>query len=145
MVMMINRIFFFKKASKSAVAMVFKSTVPVLLTLAFCVYGCGKKADLHKPIEQVKAEAQSMSASDLEKTAQAYAKEINAKKTELGKVTEELKKLSPKDLLSEKSKSIKDRASRIGSEIGELTGRYDVYARKFSEKGGDLSRIKLTA
>lgn len=125
--------------------MMIKSVLPVLLTLIFCVCGCGKKADLHKPIEQVKAEAQSMSASDLEKTARAYAKEITAKKTELGKVTEELKKLSPKDLLSEKSKSIKERASRVGSEIGELTGRYDVYARKFAEKGGDLSRISITA
>ncbi len=86
-----------------------------------------------------------MSASDLEKTAQAYAKEISVKKTELGKVTEELKKLSPKDLLSEKSQSIKERASRIGSEVGELTGRYDVYVRRFAEKGGDLSRIKIAA
>jgi len=122
-----------------------KAALPVLLMFALCAYGCGKKTDLHKPIEQVKSEVQSMSASDLEKTAQAYAKEISVKKAELGKVTDELKKLSPKDLLSEKSKSIKERASRIGSEIGELTGRYDVYARKFSEKGGDLARIKLAA
>lgn len=122
-----------------------KSVLPILLTLVLCAYGCGKKTDLHKPIEQVKAEAQTMSSSDLEKTAQAYAKEISVRKNELGKVTEELKKLSPKDLLSEKSKSIKERASRIGSEVGELTGRYDVYARKFAEKGGDLSRIKLAA
>lgn len=119
------------------------SVLAVLLTLVLCAYGCGKKTDLNKPIEQVKAEAQTMSAAELEKTAQAYVREINRKKAELGKVTEELKKLSPKDLLSEKSKSIKERASRIGSEAGELTGRYDVYARKFAEKGGDLSRIKL--
>lgn len=116
----------------------------VLALTASVFSGCAKKADPHKPIEQVKSEAQSMSVKDLEQTAQAYARAVNVKKSELGKVTEELKKLSPKDLLSEKSKAIKAQASAIGSEIGELTGRYEIYARKFAEKGGDLSRIKIT-
>ncbi len=115
----------------------------VLALAVFAAAGCGKKADAHKPIEQVQAEAQKMSASDLQGTAQAYAKAITAKKSELDKVTDELKKLSPKDLLSEKSKSIKERISSVSNEAGELSKRYEIYAREFQQKGGDLSKIKI--
>lgn len=115
----------------------------ILVLAAFAAAGCGKKADAHKPIEQVQAEAQKMSASDLQSTAQAYAKEITAKKSELNKVTDELKKLSPKDLLSEKAKSIKERISSVSNDAGELSKRYEIYARELQQKGGDLSKIKI--
>ena len=111
----------------------------VLTLVVFTVVGCGKKADANKPIEQVKTEAQAMSAADLQKTAEAYAKEITSKKSEMTKTSEELKKLSPKDLLGEKAKSIKDRISALGSEASELTKRYEIYAREYKAKGGDVS------
>lgn len=115
----------------------------ILMIAVSAATGCGKKADAHKPVQQVRAEAEKMSVSDLQKTARAYAEAVRAKKSELAKVTEDLKKLSPKDLLSEKSKTIKDKASALGDEIGELTGRYEIYARKFTEKGGDVTKIKI--
>lgn len=105
--------------------------------------GCGPKADARKPVEQVQAEAAGMKVSQLESAAKAYARAVQAKRGELEKVTEELKKLPPKDLLSEKSHAIRERASALGTEAGELIKRYDIYARRLKELGGDVSKVKI--
>lgn len=113
---------------------------PLALGLAM---GCAKKADINKPVDQIQAEVQKMSAGDLEKNARAYAKEIAAKKGDIEKVKEQLKGISVKDLFGEKAKGIKDQVSRLGNELGQLSERYDIYAKKFAESGGDLSKIKI--
>ncbi len=117
------------------------STVSILGLI--CFFGCAKKADIKKPIEQIQAEVEKMSVKDLEVMANAYAKEILKEKSELNKLAEKMKDLSAKDLFSAKMKTIKDDVSKYSNEVMELTKRYNIYANKFQQLGGDVSKIKL--
>jgi len=114
-----------------------------LLSVAVLFSGCGKKADPNKPIEAVQQEAQAMSAGDLQKSAEAYAEAISEKKEDLEKETEKLKGLTPQEMLGDKGREFKDSMSKIGSEVQELTKRYEIYAQQFAAKGGDMSKIKV--
>lgn len=116
----------------------------VLFLAAAVLQGCGKKADTSKPIEQIQQEVQSMSKADLESSAKAYVNEITAKKSELEKIGAQLKSLSPTEIFGEKAKGIKDQLSGIQSEMSALTQRYEIYAKKYQEVGGDLSTIKIS-
>lgn len=120
----------------------FRMLLMGLAVVAF-VYGCGKKADTNKPVEQIKQEVQAMSLSDLESNAKAYAKEVEAKKPELEKIAAEMKTLSPTEIFSDKAKEIKSRLSSVQGEISALMERYQVYAQKYQETGGDVSKIKV--
>ncbi len=122
-----------------------KMFVPFLMCLAIAVIGtgCGKKADPNKPIDQVKAEVEKMSVSDLEATARAYAKEIAAKKGKVDEIQAKLKGLSPMEVLGEKGSKIRDEAAQVATQVSALTERYEVYASKFQQSGGDLSKIKI--
>lgn len=113
-----------------------------MLAVAF-VSGCAKKADTNKPVEQIKAEVEKMSISDLESNAKAYANEIIAKKSEIEKVADKVKALSPTELFGDKAKSLKDQMSQIGNDVSALTERYQIYAQKFQQSGGDVSKIKI--
>lgn len=114
----------------------------VLVSLVFA--GCGKKADTNKPVEQIKTEVQNMSLTDLEANAKAYAKEIASKKSEVEEISEQIKAFSVKDLLSEKAESIKSQMDQIGNQVSALTERYQLYADKFREKGGDIAKIQIS-
>lgn len=116
----------------------------LMVAVALNVWGCTKKADAAKPMDQVRAEAEKMTAADLEATAKAYASEIAAKKSDVEKIQAKLSGLSLQDMVGEKAKSIKDEASKVGQEISALTERYEVYAQKFQATGGDVSKIKLS-
>lgn len=118
----------------------FLSVLMVFLALA----GCGKKADTSKPVDQIKTEVQNMSLTDLEANAKAYAKEIASQKSEVEKISEQIKAFSVKDLLSEKADSIKAQMEQIGNQVSALTERYQVYADKFLEKGGDIAKIQIS-
>ena len=121
---------------------IFTTLLIALLSLT-TLYGCGKKADTQKPIEQVRAEAEKMSVSDLQSAAKAYADEIASKKTEAEKIQSQLKGLSVQDMLGEKGKSIKDQASALGQQVSALTERYQVYAQKYQSAGGDMAKIQI--
>ncbi len=116
----------------------------IVLLNVFALAGCGSQADSSKPIAEVKAEAEKMSVKDLEKRAQVYAEAIMDQKGEMSKVGDELKSLSPKDIMGEKGKSLKNEMSALSSQVTELTKRYDVYAKKYRELGGDASKIKIS-
>lgn len=113
------------------------------LIIAAVAFGCAKKADTSKTIEQIQQEVQNMNLSQLESTAKAYVSEIKGKQGELDKVKQELSTLSAKDLFSEKAGQIKDKVSAIGNDISALTQRYEVYVNKYRELGGDLSKVQI--
>lgn len=112
--------------------------------MALIFSGCGKKADPNKPIDQVQKEAQTMNVQDLQKNAEAYARAIQSKKSQLEKESEKLKSLSPKDMLSDKGKEFRDNMAKVGNDVQELTKRYEIYAQAFAQKGGDMSKIKIS-
>lgn len=117
--------------------------IAFLSVAVLTAFGCGKKADPNKPLDQVQAEADKMSAADLEATAQAYAKAIAEKKVEADKIQAEIGQLKVQELFSDKAKGIKDRAAKLGEEVSALTARYQIYASQFQAKGGDLSKIQI--
>lgn len=115
----------------------------VLLIAGAALQGCGKKADTQKPVDQIQQEVQSMSKADLESNAKAYVNEISSRKSELDKIASQLKSLSPTEMFGEKAKGIKDELSKVQSDLSALTQRYEIYAKKYQEVGGDVSAIKI--
>lgn len=114
----------------------------VLVLMGVALTGCSQ-VDSNKSIDEIKSEVEGMNVSQLESKASAYAKEISNKTADMEAVKKKLKELSPKDLLGEKAKEIKNDVSSIGSEITALTQRYNVYADQFKKLGGDLSKIQI--
>ena len=116
------------------------------LTLLACmvmIYGCGKKADPSKSVDQIKQEVQAMSVSDLESNAKAYVNEIMSRKSELDKIQAQLKSMSPTEIFGDKAKGIKGQLSNVQSELSALTQRYEIYAKKYQDLGGDPGKIKI--
>lgn len=122
-------------------------TLMSIFVAVFCVavlsFGCSKQADTSKSTEQVKAEASKMTLKDLEAETKVYADAMAGKKAEMEKLTDEMKKLSIQDLMGEKGKSIKERMTKIGSEVAALSERYQIYLKKYQELGGDLSKVQV--
>lgn len=106
-------------------------------------FGCGKKADPQKPMEQVEAEIQGMSVSDLESMMRSYADAFRDKRAGMEKLRDEIKRLAPDEVVGEKGREIRDRMKAHSVEAVELMKRYDRYARKFREAGGDPSEIDI--
>ena len=115
-----------------------------LLILAASIAGCSKRVDANKPLDQVQAEVQNMNLKQLESNARAYAKEITSKNSEVQKATQQIKTINPTEIFSEKAKGLKDQISKLGSEVSALSQRYEVYAKKFQELGGNLENIKVS-
>ena len=121
----------------------------ILCALLFVVLvpftsGCGKKADTSKSVDQIKTEVQRMSLGDLEANAKVYATEIVSKKSEVDKAADKMKSISPTELFGDKAKGLKDEISKLQSDLSALTQRYEVYAQKYSQMGGDVSKVKIS-
>jgi len=113
------------------------------LVIGVGLTGCSKKTDINKPVTDIEGEVQNMNLSQLQSNAQAYAKEIQSKQGDVEQVLSKVKELSPKDLLSDAAKNLKQEASQIKSDISALTQRYNIYAKKFKELGGDVAQISI--
>ena len=103
--------------------------------------GCGKKADENKPLSEVKAEAEAMSAEQLRAIATKYQEAIVAKKGEVEKFTAKLKDISVTEMLGAEAKEIKADVENINKSVTALRDRYQVYYQKLKEKGGDTSGL----
>lgn len=114
------------------------------LTLcALALVGCGKKADENKPISEVKAEAEKMSAEKLRDTALAYKDAIEAKKGDVEKITAKLKEIPITQMLGDEAKGLKADIDNLNKSVSALKERFNVYYGKLKEKGGDLSGLKI--
>ena len=114
------------------------------LTLcAFALLGCGKKADESKPVSEVKAEAEKMSAEKLRDMALAYKDAIEAKKGDVEKITAKLKEIPVTQMLGDEAKGLKADIGDLNKSVSALKERFNVYYSKLKEKGGDLSGLKI--
>ena len=114
------------------------------LTLcALALVGCGKKADESKPIGEVKAEAEKMSAEKLRDMALAYKDAIEAKKGDVEKITAKLKEIPVTQMLGDEAKGLKADIGDLNKSVSALKERFNVYYSKLKEKGGDLSGLKI--
>ncbi|MBN2269915.1 MAG: hypothetical protein JXN61_04830 [Sedimentisphaerales bacterium] len=115
----------------------------LLVACSLVVLGCSKKADETKPIADVKAEAEKMSAADLKAMATNYKDAIAAKTSEVEKLAAKLKAIPVAEALGEKAKQIKDEMETVTKSVSALKERFQVYYDKLKEKGEDLSGLKI--
>jgi Skp family chaperone for outer membrane proteins len=113
-----------------------------LLSCAAALSACSK-ADTNKPIDQVRAEAETMNVSQLESAAKDYAGEIAEKQKEAENIQSQLTQLSLQEAMGEKAKKIKDDVARVTQELSALTERYNIYVQRFQAAGGDLSKVQI--
>ncbi len=115
-----------------------------LLALCFvALFGCGKKADENKPLSEVKAEADKMSADKLRSMAMAYKDAISAKKGEVEKVASKLKGIPVTKMLEDEAKGLKSDIEILNKSVSALKERFQVYYNKLEEKSGDTSGLQI--
>jgi len=105
--------------------------------------GCAKKADPDKSIGKVIAEAETLSRNHLKGYVRAYSKAIREGKNLLDDLLARMRTLSPKDTPEPRVKALRAEALKLQIYISALTARYEIYARKFREKGGDISQFPI--
>lgn len=103
-------------------------------------YGCGKKAETEKTIDQVRLEAGKMSAVELEAAAKSYADKLSAKQADIEKFQNELRALTPAQMTGEKSKEYQVRANHLAEEVSALTARYQIYLTQYMAANGGLGQ-----
>jgi uncharacterized coiled-coil DUF342 family protein len=113
------------------------------LACVFFVHGCGGQVDRSISLEDAKVKAETMDVKQLMKKAKSYSSEIEKQQNKIQDVQSGLKGLSPRDLIGDKGKEIKEKMKVISDDVEVLMKRYGVYARKYKELGGDLSKIKI--
>jgi hypothetical protein len=115
----------------------------LLATCSLLILGCSEKADEAKPISEVKAEAEKMSAADLKAVAMKYKDAITAKTGEVEKLTAKLKEIPVAEALGKEAKQIKAEMETLTKSVSSLKERFQIYYDKLKEKAGDLSSLKI--
>ena len=113
----------------------------VFSSLILC--GCGKKADENKPISEVKAEAEQMSAEKLRSMAMMYKDAFMANKNEVEKLASKLKDIPLTKVMGDEAKKFKADIDALNKSISALRERFGVYYEELKEKGGDISGLKI--
>lgn len=115
----------------------------MVVLLAVSLVGCKGKADENKPMDQVKAEADTMTVEKLKATAMAYKDAIMAKQKDAEKVMEKLKNIPVMEAMSSEAKGLQADVTALQTSIKNLKDRFTVYYNKLKEKGGDTSGLEL--
>ena len=118
-------------------------TFCLLVVCFFALFGCGKKADESKPLNEVKAEAEKMSVEKLRSMALTYKDAIMAKKSEVEKVAGKLKDIPVAKMLGDEARELKTEIEALNKSVSDLKERFQIYYGKLKEKGGNLSGLEL--
>ena len=109
----------------------------------FIIFGCGKKADENKPLNEVKAEAAEMDVDDLHEMALEYKELIQANIEERGKIKNKIKEIPLKEMFGDQAQELKQELEPIVKSINELKQRFWVYYSELKKRNGDLSGLEL--
>ena len=115
----------------------------VLAACSLAVLGCSEKADETTPVSEIKAEAEKMSAADLQAMAKTYKDAITAKAGEVEKLTAKLKNVPIAEMVGAEAKKIKAEVEAVTQSVNALKDRFQVYYDKLKEKGIDVSALKI--
>lgn len=117
----------------------------LLVVWLLAITGCGKKetrTDENKPIDEVKAEALKMNATELKEMALKYKEALTAKQAELDKIAAKLDNLSVTEVV-EVTKKIQPEMEKLAGSIAALRERFQIYFQKLKEEGGDVSGLEI--
>ncbi len=116
----------------------------LVIGLAACSGG-GSSAgvDESKPIAEIQAEAENMSADALRQSAEAYKKAIEDLGPEMEALAAKLKEIPPTQLLGEEAKAIKGDMEKLGGSVQSLTERFNVYLGELKKQNVDVSDLNL--
>ncbi len=109
----------------------------------FIIFGCGKKADENKPLNEVKTEAAEMDVDDLRGMVLEYKETIRANLEEVGKIKNEIKEIPLKEMFGDQAQELKQELEPIIKSINELKRRFWVYYSELKKKSEDLSGLEL--
>ena len=120
----------------------------ILLLLAFVllatISACGKKStDENTPLDQVKAAAAKMDATQLRAAALSFKDSVVAKQTQLKQISEQLMAIGPTELQSQKATQLKAELDKAEKSIMALKERFNVYYEQLKAKAGDLTGLEL--
>lgn len=123
----------YKKEKEAVMRNVIRIFLPVVI-LSFVLIGCGGGVSESKPIPEVKAEAQSMSADQLKSAVSKYQAAIQSKKAEIEKLTDQVKKMPVTQMMGEEAQKLKGSIQDITKSVKALSDRLDVYAQELKSK-----------
>ena len=119
----------------------------LLVLCSLAISGCGdqgsQEADPTRPIGEVQAEAEKMSAGALRTMAMKYKEAIVEKKGYIEQVTAKFKEIPVAQMRSEEAMDLKSDLKNLERSITALKERFDVYYEKLKSAGGDLSGLQI--
>jgi hypothetical protein len=93
--------------------------------------------DAARPLTDIKAEAEKMSIDQLTQTALKYKEIIVEKTSQIQPLLEQIKSISPTQLLGAEAKETKNQLTQLKETISALKAQYDIYANKLKSLGVD--------
>jgi hypothetical protein len=105
--------------------------------------GCGGSANPTISIDKAKAEADTMSLSQLENKAKTYLTAIDEQKDQIAKLQASIKAIPLNEVAGAEAKALKIDVADVQTMVSNLTKRYKVYLDKFKAEGGDVSKIQV--
>ena len=79
--------------------------------------GCGGGASEDKPLDQVTAEAEKMSAEQLRSKVQQYIDAVEKRIGDLKSVQDDYAEIKPTELMSQKAKDLQEKVSEINTSV----------------------------
>jgi len=106
----------------------------VLVFLTMVVFGCSGSVDENKPLSEVKAEAQSMSAKQLQAMIDKYKAAIDEKMGEVKVAKDKLKEIPLTQMLGEDAKLLKTEIGEIKDSLKALQDRMKLYLKELEKQ-----------
>ena len=118
-----------------------KLLLSLLLILPFFLSGCDSKKDEKVPAAEVKTQDKTIHLEKLKKMALGYKEAIEEKMAGVKKIEEQLKSCSPKDLLGDKAKKLKDKIIEHTNSINALQKNLEEVLSELKSKGEDTTDL----